>query len=196
MVTRSQVFTLEAFVAALILLPSIVFALQLTAVTPLSASTSSQYVETQQRELLEGTLDSARANGSLRVPLLSWDAARGTFHDAGASGYVTECSLGTAFGALLERTFAADEMVCNVALHYNEGDRIRTERLIHVGTPPDTAVSVSRTVTLYDDDVLYDAAGQPTNTTLNSTSAFYATDQAPNSPVYTVVRVEVTVWQT
>jgi len=46
---RAQAHTLEAFAAAILLVAALTFALQATAVTPLSASTSNQHIENQQR---------------------------------------------------------------------------------------------------------------------------------------------------
>ena len=65
--------------------------------------------------------------------------------------------------------------------------------VIRQGTPTDDAVRAVRTDTLYDDDVLLDASGNETGTTLTAASSFHVPD-AVDGPIYDVVRVEVVVW--
>lgn len=193
---RGQAFTLEGIVAALVLLASVVFALQMTAVTPLSASTSNQQIEGQLGAVSEGVLEQARTNGTLRPALLYWNDSLGAFHNASAKGYYTACATPQPFGQLLERTFTDHGVACNVDVQYltADGDP-RIERLVYVGTPTDNAVRATVLVTLYDDDVLYDADGEPTTTTLASSNTFYAPDVANGSRLYNVVQVEVVVWR-
>lgn len=193
---RGQILTLEAFIASVVLLGSLVFALQVTAVTPMSTSTSNEQIESQQGRLAAGTLDSAIANETLRPAILAWNASNTSFHDAGERGYYRNGIPRTEFGTLLERNLGDRAIAYNVNLQYIDTQgATRRQELVNVGTPTDDVVSVSRTVTLYDDDVLYDAAGTPTNTSLSDTSRFYAPDAAPNSSLYNVVRVQVVVWR-
>jgi hypothetical protein len=67
---------------------------------------------------------------------------------------------------------------------------------VYVGAPSENAVSVSRTVLLTDTDVLRDASGAPTATTLTASNTYFAPDAAPDSPTYNTVRVEVIAWRT
>jgi len=53
----------------MLLLASVLFALQVTAVTPLTGSTSSQHIENQQASLAEGLLATQVENGSI-VPTI------------------------------------------------------------------------------------------------------------------------------
>lgn len=193
---RGQAFTLEGFVAALVLLSSVVFALQMTAVTPLSPSTSSQHLEGQQAAVAAGLLDQAAANGSLRPALLYWNESTGGFHGASAKGYYTSCTAPLAFGVRLDRAFTDRGVACNVQLRYvTATGSLGVERLVYAGTPTDDAVLASATVTLYDDDVLYGVDGRPTGTTLANATTFYAPDADPGSPVYNVVQVQVIAWR-
>lgn len=200
---RAQAFTVEGFVAAFLLLASIAFAIQMTAVSPLSSSTSSQQVENQQAAMARGLLDSAHADGILVPALLHWNGTRESFHDtAPGTLYYTRCATPTAFGGSLERTFENAELACNVNLQFLHADgSLATHRLVYEGVPTDGAVRVVTPVTLYDDDVLYDETGAPTSTTLaaleaDANATFYAPDADPTGPVYNVVRVEVVVWRT
>lgn len=77
---RGQAHTLEAFAAAALLVTSLFFAMQITAVTPLSASTSSQGIENQQRTDAEDALQIADREDELGPTLLHWDDETGAFH--------------------------------------------------------------------------------------------------------------------
>lgn len=193
---RGQAFTLEAFVAALVLLASVAFALHVTGVTPATASTANDQVENQHEGITAGLLDSAVANDSLRPTLLYWNDTNGAFHGASEEYYVSRSPQNTTFGHQLEWAYGDRSVRYNVHVYYESSDGdIRKQKLIHHGTPSDDAVRVVETVTVYDDDYLYDADGTPSNVTLSDSSSFYAPDVAPESPVYNVLRVEVVVWR-
>jgi hypothetical protein len=189
---RGQAHTLEAFVAALLLVGSVVFVLQVAATTTLTASTSSQHVENQQVQVARGLLDGAVENGSLREALLRWNDSTGTFVDAGDRGYYVRAGQSNdTFGAMLDRTASDRGIAANVdVLYLSAGGDLRSRRMVHVGTPSDHATSVGRLITLYDDDELDDGP-----TTLNDSSSYFVPDTAEGS-VHGVVRVEVTVWRT
>jgi len=188
---RGQAHTLEAFTAALLLVGSVVFALQVTAVTPLTASTSSQHIENQQVQVARGMLDSAAENSSLRAALLDWNDSAGAFVNASDRGYyVGGDQANNTFGSMLDRTFLDRGIAVNVnVLYVTTGGDLRSRRMVYLGTPSDHAVTASRPVTLYDDDEL---DGGPT--TLNDSSSYFVPDTAEGS-VYNVARVEVTVWR-
>lgn len=180
------------------------FALQVTAVTPLTASTSSQHIENQQRSVISGVLADGAENGTLRPTLLFVNNSTGHFHAVDDDGRYAAGGPPTPFGASLNRTFLDRGIAFNLNLHYavTTGDR-RTRRVVYAGQPSDNAVSATRTVTLYDDDVLYDpdppGGAVPTANTLTEVNAaandsFYAPD-AHAGPLYNVVVVEVVVWR-
>ncbi|MFB6141612.1 MAG: hypothetical protein ABEJ26_14400 [Halosimplex sp.] len=190
---RAQAFTIEAFVASLLLLGSIIFALQVTGATANTASTSSGHVERRLDGATAGVLDAARSNGSIRPTILYWNSSGGAFHDASDSHYVASRPP-TRFGALLERTLGRPHLAYNLDVRYvGSAGQVRTQHVVRYGTPSDQAVTADQTVTLYDDDRVRTATGRPGPETL-AEADFYAPDAAPDSPVYNVVRVEVTVW--
>ncbi|MBX0325360.1 hypothetical protein EGH21_20240 [Halomicroarcula sp. F13] len=197
MSTRGQAYTLEAFVAALLLLGAVVFALQSTAVTPQTASTASESQQQQLERVGSGVLDAAVEDGSLRRTVLYWNDATGTFH--GLEPYESAYANGTLptdFGDRLDRSVGADGVAYNVDVQYRDASgATETRAVVDSGTPSDDAVSVAAFLTLYDDDVRYTAAETPTEQTLANAS-LYIPDSAPNSGVYNVVRVEVVLWST
>lgn len=201
MADRGQTFTLEAFVAAILLVATVAFALQAVAITSNTASAGETEIKNQHTGLGEGALDAAVANGSLRATLLYWNESAGGFYNADEDGhYVSRMPPtpnGTAFGDSLERTFGDRQIRYNVDLHYrNEtGDR-RTQRLVESGTPGEDAVRVVETVTLYDDTALVYENGTSRETSLADVEEdFYAPNVDEGSPLYNVVRVEVVLWR-
>ena len=205
-VDRAQAHTLEAFAAAAVLLASVGFALQVTAVTPLTASTSSQHIENQQGAVAAGVLAAAEENGTLRETVLYWNASGRQFWNADFHGRYVGGGPPTAFGETLNRTFLDRGIAVNVHVAYvqSDGNR-RRHRLAYLGQPTEHAVTASRTVTLYDDDRLYrtnasTGVTEPYGGTLTEVAAapdegFYVPDVDPDGGVYNVVEVEVTVWR-
>jgi len=189
---RAQAHTLEAVVAALLLLTSVVFALQITAVTPLSASTSNQHIENQQQASAAGALSIAHESGALEDSLLYWNTSGDRFYNATPNGYYTR-TMPTAFGEMLERSFGDRGIAYNVNLIYaTDSGGVGREELIYRGVPSDNAVVTTRTVVLTDDDRIRHAntsAGDRVDET-----RFYAPDVGDGG-YYNTIRVEVVVWR-
>lgn len=192
---RAQAHTLEGVTASLLVVMSVVFALQVTAVTPLTASTASQHIENQERAAARGVLATADANDTLKAALLTWNESARSFYNASARGYYATGGPPNAFGAALNETFANRGIAFNVNVYYlsPSGQRKRRE-MVHLGEPSDNAVTVVQTVTLYDDDHLHFTNGTAMDTTL-SNAAYFVPDLDAASNVYGVVEVEVVVWR-
>lgn len=194
---RGQAYTLEAFIAALLLVSSLTFALQVTAVTPLSASTANQHIENQQRASASGLLAASHENGTLKEAVLYWNAENETFHDATRIYYYTNGYPDIAFGNMTDRAFGGRGLAVNVLVHTE--DQARPQRIVYNGEPSNNAASASRTVTLYDNDKLRNADRSEGRTLSevddDTNEQFYASDASDSSQVYHVVRVEVVVWR-
>lgn len=203
MTERGQTFTLEAFVAAILLLTTVAFALQVVSISSNTASAADMEMRNHQVGLATGVLDQSASNGSLKSTLLYWNEGTERFYDTdGDDSYYVSRSPPTAFGASLANMFDGRQVRYNVDLHFptQTGDWER-QRLVESGTPTDDGVRVVKTVTLYDDTRLVDENEDQRTTTLkdveaDADSAFYAPDVRPAGPVYTVVRVEVILWET
>lgn len=190
---RGQAYTLEAFIAALLLVSSLTFALQITAVTPLSASTANQHIENQQRSSASGVLAAAHKNGALKEAVLYWNTSYHRFHDATRIDYYTNVYPDIPFGTMLDRAFGGRGLAVNVLVHTE--DRTQPQRMVYHGQPSDNAASASRTVTLYDDDRVRYANRSHGGNLSQVEGDFYAQDSHGGSLVYNVVRVEVIVWR-
>jgi hypothetical protein len=194
---RGQAHTLEAFAAALLLLGGVVFALQVTALTPLTASTSSQHIENQQGAMAEGVLSAGVANDSLKPTLLYWSESEGRFHGGSYRSAYVGGGPPTRWGQTLNDTFTESGIAFNVNVYYVDGSGNRQKReLVYRGVASDNAVTATRTVTLRDDDTLYDRSMDETDVTVAGSETYFASaDIAPNSAVYNVLVVEVVVWR-
>ena len=202
---RAQAHTLEAITASLILISSLVFALQVTAVTPLTGSTSSQHIENQQAAAAEGVLAAAAENGTLKPTLLYWNESEDNWHNATSDGYV-QGPPPTAFGDTLEEMFLDRGIVFDLTLYYivedDDGDDVRESiPIVDLGEPSDHASTARRTVTLADDDPLREPDESASDTTLSNASYLGydgdngGIDADPDQTLYSVVEVELVVWR-
>ncbi|MFB6109410.1 MAG: hypothetical protein ABEJ60_00850 [Halodesulfurarchaeum sp.] len=191
---RGQAHTLEGIAAALLILTGVIVALQLTAVTPLTANTASQHLQNQAASAAEGALMTAADRGELKDTVLYWNGSADRFHHSGVSGQYSTAPP-TEFGTILERSLGAAGLVYNVNVLYvsSAGDQ-RSRVLVHRGEPSDRAVTVTRTVTLYDGDRLRAPDESPTNRTLEEADGYFIRDVS-RGPLYNVLRVEVVIWQ-
>jgi hypothetical protein len=210
---RAQAHTLEAVAAGTILLAALVFASQAAAVTPLTASTSSQHIENQEWASVDGMLAGEKANGTLEPTVLLVNNSTGRYY--GTSATQPTYSNGgppSPFGAMLNETWRDEGIAFNVDIYFIEvidDAQSRARRpVVYMGEPTDSSVSASEIVTLYDDDRLHEPDGSataPTNVTLNETTwdddgdgdqddNLYMND-VYDGPTFNVVEVEVTVWR-
>ncbi len=192
---RGQAHTLEATVAGLLMLSSLIFALQMTAVTPLSASTSSQHIENQQEATGEGALAAAAEAGALKPAVLYWNNSSARYHDVGDKGYYESGLPDNQFGAILERSFNENGIAFNIYFRYQTATgESKTRRYVFSGSPTDNAVTATHTVTLWDDDPLYAADETAGSTRLNTQNMTYPMPDT-GANLYNTVRVEVVVWR-
>lgn len=190
--------TLEAVTAAILILASIGFALQVTAVTPLSASTSSQHVENQLQATGEGLLTTTSASGTLHEAVLYWNTSNQKFHDAAEDrAFYTAGTPPNEFGSALEETYSDRNVAYNVYVHYlNSGGTVETQQMVRQGQPSDHAVSASRAIELTDADHLRLASGKKNQTLGNlSSGEFYADQRSPTEMHYNLVIIEVVAWR-
>ena len=194
---RGQAHTLEGVMAGVVLLASLLFALQATTVTPLSASTSNEYIGTQLHGVAAGTLATGSETGSLKDLVLHWDEANGEFSGAGGDGWYVRPGQEPEpndFIDALQAAYAGQGVAYNIYVQWEDRPgAIERRRLLYQGTPTDDAVSASHVVTIHDDDEFTGTA-----TRVDDSNTYFATDRSPGTPdppLYTVITVEVVVWR-
>ena len=198
---RGQAVTLEAVAAGLVLLSSVVFALQMTAVTPLSASTSSQHIENQLEASAEGVLAASVKDGSLKRAILFYNETSSVFINASGQNCEYRGSPpDIEFGQTLQWAFDQRGIAYNIYVTYSVGGEDRTRRMYYRGEPSDNAVSASTSVILTEDTPLYDNSDtsditlEPRPVTVSETDNYFIGNQS-RSGLYNVAEVEVVVWR-
>jgi hypothetical protein len=184
--------------AAILILAAISFALQVTAVTPLSASTSSQHVENQLEATGEGALASSATAGALEEAVLYWNRSDQQFNGAtGDRAFYTAGPPPNDFGDTLQEAFGDRNVAYNVYVYYETASgAIETQQMVRQGEPSDHAISAARTIELTDDDrlVLDNFSMGPRLGNLSS-DEFYIDETEGGSVHYNLVRIEVVAWR-
>ena len=193
---RGQAFTLEAVTAAIVLLVAVGFALQMTAVTPLSASTSSQHLENQLQSTGEGLLASTDESGELKEAVLYWDHEEEEFHNSSeVEAYYLGQSPDNDFGNVVDKVLGERNIAYNIYVHFQDDDgNVETQQMVGQGQPSDHAVSASRTVELTKDDRLVEEDGSSGEKLRNVAGDFYVEENSGDLH-YNLVRVEVVAWR-
>lgn len=192
---RGQAHTLEAFVAAMLIVGGLIFATQATAVTPLSASTSNQHIENQQQASIEGLLATAAENGELQAAVLYWDPEDGEFDGVPEQGTYAH-GPPNEFGHALNDSLLERQIAFNVDVRYAEPDGTSdTERVVEMGQPSNNAVTATWTVSLYESSTLSSSNNEGERLGGLPDGEFYADNIDADSELYTVVEVEVTAWR-
>jgi hypothetical protein len=201
--TRAQAFTLEGFVAAAVVLTSVVLALQ-TVVVPPDAGTANQddSLRTQAEDILR--TQASEDGQDLTHAVRYWDPLRRTFSGAQdrTVGYGSQALPTALFDGAFERTFSARGLTYNVVLVYHRPGTasMRAEPILYQGTPGSNAVTARHTVTLYDEMALTSPGAGPRRLEQYDAdpsvegAVFYPIPDVADGPVYNVVEVRVTVW--
>jgi hypothetical protein len=196
---RGQAHTLEAFAAAVLIIGGLLFATQATAVTPLSASTSNQHIENQQKASIEGLLSATAANGTLTEAVLYWNATDESFAGTPDPGTYAE-GPPNEFGEALNGLLLDRRIAFNVNVRYptpNGDDETDVEEMVRMGEPSANAVAATRSIGLYDGSILSVPDDDRTLDAIQSDpdAEFYAPETDTTSRLYTVVEVEVIAWR-
>lgn len=198
---RGQVHTLEAVSAAVLILTGVVFAQAVTAVTPMTASTASQHAENQQGELAKGFATIMNEDNTMKKTLLYWDNSNQKFHNSkGSTIYYTVDTPGSDFGQEVRDHFISRGLGVRVDLVYyretgGELERVETP-YIDFGTPSDHAYTTTETIALYDSDTLVNEDGTRSSVALeDGSSTFFMEDIDPDSELYNIVEVRITIWR-
>lgn len=184
---RGQVITLEAITGAIILLLMVLVALQSTVITPLSASTSNQQIEKQNRALANDVLDTAAANNAIVPVVLNWEGEQNGFQGTNATTYYTGgVPTDSELGKLLNNTFTNENIAYNIYIQYqSERDVTATNEttLVYQGEPSYNAATATKTIFLHQETVE------------NSGSKRYIPDINENSQLENVIRLKLVVWR-
>ncbi|MFP8952162.1 hypothetical protein ACLI4Z_04185 [Natrialbaceae archaeon A-arb3/5] len=193
---KGQIHAIEGIFAAIVLILSLVFALQVSAVTPMTESTSSQHIENQQKAVGQDLLQAGSENDSLKPVLTYWDLEQERYHDPDTDGIATaDLRTELEFGSELATTLTDRGIAFNLHVNYLEDGTIYSRTVVNQGEPSDHAVTATTMVTLYESDRFYDSDGSPTETTLaEGEDDFYIPNEG-SGPVYNVAEMELVIWR-
>jgi len=186
---RGQLITLEAITGAVILLLIVLFTLQATVITPLSASTANQQVEEQNKALANDLLETSAEHDILTEAVLNWNQSKDPagFENTEKYPYYTDGGpVDTEFGTFVNETFKEENVAFNIYVQYDNDGELNETRMVYQGAPSYNAATATKTLFIYDTEA--DAAfGSPPEN--------YIQDTAEDSELYNVVRVKIVVWR-
>jgi len=211
---RSQAFTLEAFIGAMIILTAVLVSVQSVIITPTTSGTVNPDIRNQVKLQAEDILTIVASNNDLSEMVRYFSQDEQMFAGAinprigyGSDGIPTSCPTPDCptknFGLLLEDTFETQGRNYNVELRFrsrNTTDGFRTVTVAFSGEPSDGAVIATHRTTLYDNMTLTAPNASSvelwqfdTNATDND-DEYYPIPNAVEGPVYNVVEVRLIVW--
>jgi hypothetical protein len=206
--TRGVQWTLEAFLAVLLLLSALVV---VAAVLPVGTQQAeAEIAETQLQQAGDDVLSLAEAEGNLTAALLYWNTTDGAFVGtqtdlAGEPHYVTFDGDEThPLAALLGDTLGERPIAYNIHIEYQThgtgGSLTERRPVVYQGPPGGDSVTASATVLLFEDDVPAGSVGDCTLAELDNESAcgsetFYAPNVDPTSDRYNTVQIQIELWR-
>lgn len=186
--TRGQLFSIEAAFSVLLVVLMLLTLTQAIAIDPFTAATQQNNVESTAAETGENVLEVAKQKGELRAALLAYDVSTDSFEGTTNGEYSGPPA--TELGDTLSVITDAGYNYNVVLTHQRAGGGLAYHRFIYQGEPTQNSISVTETVTLYNDDELYDGQG-----TLENNSADYVFPQvAGYNNIYNTVQIRVVIW--
>lgn len=206
---RSQAFTLEGFISAIVILTAVLFALQAVVITPTTGGAVDRAAQAQEEQEVRDALHIAGESGELSELVRHWNHVDEEWRDGNAPGDPAYNNSKLAeisdFGTILDEQFvnsSGKAYNLDFVTYDEDGDRV-TESIVRMGGGTgDAVVSASYTVTLHDNQSLTEWDG--TDFTTTGTELYEAesdhgyplpsTSGLSESATYNVVEVRLTVW--
>lgn len=143
--SRGQAYTLEGIVAAILVVSSLLLALQAVVVTPTTEGTADRDTMSQLDTQADDVLAAAHEQEALAEAALWDNSSNGT-----VPGWrVGRCPGGLAFCTMLEETFTNRSYRYNVYVDYRANGTTDTKPLFEQGVPNSNAVTATHAVTLH-----------------------------------------------
>ena len=201
--TRGVQWTVEAFLAVLVLLSALVV---VTAVVPTgTGQAEAEQAQEQLQQAGDDVLRLADQEGLLSEGVLYWDSTAGEFADTetavgGEPHYTTFVSAPDhPLERVLSGTLAERQVAYNIHITYQGATGTERRPVVYQGPPGGDSVIASETVILTNSDepLITSGDGCETLGELSECPAdsFYAVDTSPGSERYTVVQVELELWR-
>jgi hypothetical protein len=192
--TDAQMHTLEAVMAALIMIGVIVFAVEATSLTPLTSSTANAHIEAQLQTMGQDMLNVLSYapyghDSALKNDIKNWDGREyvwnGTAYQSRDSDSIALAD--SSLGDMLLFIAIPRGIAHNVHFTWIDSNGITMGRpYIYNGDPSDNAVIISKKVVLSDNEV-------------GNSSSFVTNTGIPDADIgsgfYNIVNVKMTLWR-
>ncbi|SMH41231.1 hypothetical protein SAMN06264941_1615 [Methanohalophilus portucalensis FDF-1] len=188
-----QLHTLEAIMAAIVMIGVLIFAVQATTITPLTSSTANAHIESQLYTLGQDmvmALDHSQydQDSQLKKEIIGWSGDEyvwnATHYKSRANGSDT---ISGPVNELLQQTLVAKGIGHNMEFTFRlDSENTLTSPYIYNGDPSDNAVIVSRKVVLSNNDIANTSSFE------NRTSI---PDMDNTTDFYNIVDVKLTMWR-
>ena len=185
--------TLEAIMATTIMIAVLVFAVQATALTPLTSSTANAHIESQIHTLGQDMLtvldhSAYGTNSALKDQIIEWN---GDEYVWTATSYCSRTNssdiLAGPLTEMLELVVIENGIAHNIEFTFNtETGSSQTIPLIYNGDPSDNAVIISRKVLISNTDI------EDAVTFASDTGIF---DMDSSTDYYNIIDVKLTMWR-
>lgn len=137
--------------------------------------------------------DSAATVTALEELLLYWNPNTQTFHNATTRRGYLGTTPNITMGVILQDVFNRKQIAVNLDVTYQRQDgRTGKEAIVHQGQPSDNAVTATTTVVLTDNQRL---TSPVTNKRVSQEPTYPIPDVSPNTEIYNVLQVKLTVWR-
>ncbi len=189
----AQMHTLEAIMAATIMVMVIVFAVQATSLTPLTSSTANAHIEAQLQTIgqdILSALDYSQydQNSDLKKDILNWNGDEYAWNSV---SYKSRANASNSLNSSMEDIFTYILVPRGIAhnvqfTHTSDTGRFSSIFYIYDGDPSDNAVIVSRKVLLSNPDIGNTSTFQ-TNTGI--------IDIDDTTDLYNIIDVKLILWR-
>ncbi len=202
---RGQAYTLEGIIGAMILLTAVLMALNSAVLLPSTSGTIDRGVQSDVGQQASDVLRIADEDGNLSSTLRCWDTSGdGRFNgSSGAEGaYRNGGEINNSLGTMLTETFSERYSSYTMKAVYRpeEGENSvegGEQPVIEQGNALRKSITVSHTVTLYEDQTLTssctDDSDPPTLREAHDENYPVPPATSDSNPIYNVVEVRLTI---
>lgn len=190
---QGQMHTLEAIMAATVMIAVLVFAVQATALTPLTSSTANAHIESQIHTIGQDMLTVLDhsvygTNSELKDQIIDWNGDEYVWNATSYRSRKNSSDILTGpLTEMLELVVIENGIAHNIEFTFNtETGSSQTMSFIYNGDPSDNAVIISRKVLISNTDI-EDAIIFVSNTGIP--------DVDDSTDYYNIIDVKLTMWR-
>ncbi len=194
---KAQLHTLEAVIASMMVVGIIIFTVQATSLTPLTASTANSHIEAQLQTIGQDMMNALSYSpyghsSDLKNDILNWDGDSYVWSGAEyrATGNQSHSLENSSLAESLDMIAVRRGIAHNVHFTWvNEDGIVLSRRYIYNGDPSNNAVVISKMIHLCEAEI-----GNATEFR-ERTGIPSADPDTPSTDFYNIVNVKMTLWR-